>query len=137
MPLQPTSTFPVFLASRSISLPLVLSLIVAFSSLAPAPAGAQRAVSPAQRVLSISGSPAAAVASGASVEFCLLTGSSVQTAATDCTDPRLVAHLRPGEVIPARSPGDRLNLRAHVTGVDVGSVYMELSGRWRARAPRT
>ena len=72
--------------------------------------------------------PAADSAVSANISFCLLTASSVQTPADGCDDPRRLAYLVSGTVVDAPESSQLLNIRADVTGVDVGSVFLELRG---------
>ena len=81
--------------------------------------------SPAARV---EATPVSDSAVSANVSFCLITASSVRTAADGCDDPRRLAHLVSGAVVDAPESSQLLNIRADVTGVDVGSVFLELRG---------
>ena len=79
-------------------------------------------------VAGIEATPVADPAVSGDIEFCLLTASTVRTAATDCSDSRKVASLGPGSVIDAPESRQLLNIRAAVSGVDVESVFLALSG---------
>ena len=75
---------------------------------------------------SVEATPVADPNVSSNVAFCLIEASSVVRPDTGCDSP--VADLTAGAAVDAPESSRLLNIRARITGLTVGSVFMELSG---------